>query len=148
MTSVTLGLLLNIPVFKMFWYSRCWGITNKIISTNQLQSCRVMVHSNSDLKLTPNKKQNAAYTCNSNGSKPYVTVLRGGMHRVFWDSLAARNRMTHCGLSDLLFVFLSFIPFLASLVNLNMQQDACLSFNSTSTAAHMKHNTRKEKLEM
>lgn len=42
---------------------------------------------------------------NSNESKTYVSVLRGGLHRVFWDSLAAKKRMTHCGLPDLLFVF-------------------------------------------
>lgn len=68
-----------------------------------------------------------------------VNVLRGGLHGVFWDSLAAKKRMSHCGLPDLLFVFLSFIPLRASVVNLNMQQDACLSFNSTSAAAQTKH---------
>ena len=100
-------------------------------------------YSKHDPQQPPNKKQNAANTCNGIAMvapvKICVNVLRGGLHGVFWDSLAAKKRMSHCGLPDLLFVFLSFIPLRASVVNLNMQQDACLSFNSTSAAAQTKH---------
>jgi len=72
--------------------------------------------------------------------KTQSTVLRGGLHSLLWDSLVFRKQMTHCCLTDLLFVVLSFIQHFASLVNLNMHYDACLSFNSTLTAARMKQN--------
>lgn len=105
------------------------------------KSCRVIIYMIYSNRLT--KKQNAANTCNRiamvGSVEICVNVLRGGLHWVFWDSLAAKKRVSHCGLPDLLFVFLSFIPLRASVVNLNMQQDACLSFNSTSAAAQTKH---------
>lgn len=71
-------------------------------------------------------------------SKTSVTVLRGGLYKGLLDSLVSRKQMTHCCFHDPLFVFLSFILHFESLVNLNMQQGACLS--SSSATVHIKHD--------
>lgn len=92
------------------------------------------------------KKKKAALTCKSNGNK---TCDCSQGRPVFWDSLAARKQMTHCGLPNLLFVFLSFIPYLASLANLNMRWDACLSFSSSLHQQQNRWNTTHQgKIEM